>query len=85
MLALEGGLVRRVRRVSGGVPRSSAGGDSDSAAAAVEAVTRRGLQLQSISPRPESRRPPPSLERQPQLAIHPGPTATDTGPLEDTE
>ena len=34
MLALEGGIVRGVRRVSGGVPRSSQGGGSDSAAAA---------------------------------------------------
>jgi hypothetical protein len=40
MLALEGGLVRGVRRVSGGVPRSSTGGGSDAAAAAMEAVTR---------------------------------------------
>ena len=34
MLALEGGIVRGVRRVFGGVPRSSQGGGSDSAAAA---------------------------------------------------
>ena len=40
MLALEGGIVRGVRRVSGGVPRSTPGGGSDSAAAAQEAATR---------------------------------------------
>jgi len=40
MLALEGGLVRGVRRASGGVPRSSQGGGSDSAAAAQNAATR---------------------------------------------
>jgi hypothetical protein len=40
MLALEGGIVRGVRRASGGVPRSSAGGGSDAAAAAMESVTR---------------------------------------------
>jgi hypothetical protein len=40
MLALEGGLVRFVRRSSGGVPRSTAGGGSASAAAAQDAATR---------------------------------------------
>jgi hypothetical protein len=40
MLALEGGLVRFVRRSSGGVPRSTAGGGPASAAAAQEAATR---------------------------------------------
>ena len=40
MLALEGGLVRFVRRSSGGVPRSVAGGGSASAAAAVGGTTR---------------------------------------------
>jgi hypothetical protein len=40
MLALEGGLVRGVRRESGGVPRSAAGGGSDAAAAAVFTETR---------------------------------------------
>jgi hypothetical protein len=40
MLALEGGIVRGVRRVSGGVPRSATGGGSDAAAAAQESVTR---------------------------------------------
>jgi hypothetical protein len=39
-LALEGGIVRGVRRDSGGVPRSAAGGGSDSAQASVESVTR---------------------------------------------
>ena len=40
MLALEGGIVRGVRRVSGGVPRSTQGGGAASAAAAQESVTR---------------------------------------------
>jgi hypothetical protein len=40
MLALEGGLVRFVRRSSGGVPRSAAGGGSGSSAAAQQAATR---------------------------------------------
>ncbi|HKS74704.1 MAG TPA: M14 family zinc carboxypeptidase [Terriglobales bacterium] len=40
MLALEGGIVRGVRRSSGGVPRSSQGGGTDSAAAAQGAATR---------------------------------------------
>lgn len=40
MLALEGGLVRFVRRSSGGVPRSAAGGGNASAAAALQGGTR---------------------------------------------
>lgn len=40
MLPLEGGLVRFVRRSSGGVPRSTAGGGAASAAAAQDAATR---------------------------------------------
>jgi Zinc carboxypeptidase len=40
MLALEGGIVRGVRRDSGGVPRSVAGGGADSAQASAESVTR---------------------------------------------
>lgn len=40
MLALEGGLVRFVRRSSGGVPRSAAGGGASSSAAALQAGTR---------------------------------------------
>jgi hypothetical protein len=40
MLALEGGLVRFVRRSSGGVPRSAAGGGAASSAAAQGAATR---------------------------------------------
>jgi Zinc carboxypeptidase len=40
MLALEGGIVRGVRRDSGGVPRSSQGGGTESAAAAQGAFTR---------------------------------------------
>lgn len=40
MLALEGGLARGVRRVAGGVPRSSQGGGAVAAAEAQNAVTR---------------------------------------------
>ncbi|MDB6091940.1 MAG: hypothetical protein JWN85_4724 [Gammaproteobacteria bacterium] len=40
MLPLEGGIVRGVRRESGGVPRSSQGGGAAAAAAANDAVTR---------------------------------------------
>ena len=40
MLALEGGLVRFVRRSSGGVPRSTAGGGGASSAASQQAATR---------------------------------------------
>jgi Zinc carboxypeptidase len=40
MLAIEGGIIRGVRRDSGGVPRSTQGGGSDSSAAAQQAVTR---------------------------------------------
>ena len=40
MLALEGGIVRGVRRSSGGVPRSTQGGGTDSSAAAQNAATR---------------------------------------------
>lgn len=40
MLALEGGIVRFVRRVAGGVPRSTQGGGAESAAAAQGAPTR---------------------------------------------
>ncbi|HEV2401669.1 MAG TPA: M14 family zinc carboxypeptidase [Candidatus Sulfotelmatobacter sp.] len=40
MLALEGGLVRFVRRSSGGVPRSTAGGGGSSSAASQGAATR---------------------------------------------
>jgi hypothetical protein len=40
MLALEGGLVRFVRRSSGGVPRSAAGGGGSSSAAAQQAGTK---------------------------------------------
>src|SRR5258708_9060526 len=41
MLALEGGLVRFVRRSSGGVPRSTAGGGRSSSAASQQAATRK--------------------------------------------
>jgi hypothetical protein len=40
MLALEGGLVRFVRRSSGGVPRSTAGGGGASSSASQQAATR---------------------------------------------
>ncbi len=40
MLALEGGLVRFVRRSSGGVPRSAAGGGGSSSAASRQTATR---------------------------------------------
>ena len=40
MLPIEGGIVRGIRRDSGGVPRSSQGGGAAAAAAAQEAVTR---------------------------------------------
>ncbi|HYL71815.1 MAG TPA: hypothetical protein VEY89_10990, partial [Candidatus Dormibacteraeota bacterium] len=40
MLALEGGIVRGVRRESGGVPRSTQGGGEAAAAASQSAVTR---------------------------------------------
>jgi hypothetical protein len=40
MLALEGGLVRFVRRASGGTPRSAAGGGDSSSAASVQTATR---------------------------------------------
>ena len=54
MLALEGGIVRGVRRVSGGVPRSNAGGGSDSAAAAMESVTRTpGAHVRATFARPD--------------------------------
>jgi zinc carboxypeptidase len=39
-LAIEGGIIRGVRRDSGGVPRSTQGGGSESSAAAQQAVTR---------------------------------------------
>ena len=40
MLPIEGGIVRGVRRDSGGVPRSSGGGGAEAAAASRESVTR---------------------------------------------
>jgi len=39
-LAIEGGIIRGVRRDSGGVPRSTQGGGPDSSAAAQRAITR---------------------------------------------
>jgi hypothetical protein len=54
MLALEGGVVRGVRTVSGGLPRSTAGGGSASAAAAQEAITRTpGAHVRVTFARPE--------------------------------
>jgi Zinc carboxypeptidase len=53
-LALEGGIVRGVRRSSGGVPRSSQGGGEDSAAAAQGSKTRTpGSHLRVTFARPE--------------------------------
>jgi hypothetical protein len=40
ILAIEGGIIRGVRRDSGGVPRSTQGGGPDSSAAAQQAITR---------------------------------------------
>jgi hypothetical protein len=54
MLALEGGIVRGVRRVSGGVPRSTAGGGSASAAAAQQSFTLTpGAHVRATFARPE--------------------------------
>jgi hypothetical protein len=54
MLALEGGLVRFVRRSSGGVPRSTAGGGVASSAAAQQAATRTpGAHVRVTFDRPE--------------------------------
>jgi hypothetical protein len=53
-LALEGGIVRGVRRESGGVPRSTQGGGAAAAAAANDAVTRTpGAHLRVTFLRPE--------------------------------
>lgn len=52
-LALEGGLVRGVRRDAGGVPRSAAGGGTEAAAAALDATTRTpGAHLRVTFARP---------------------------------
>ena len=54
MLALEGGIVRGVRRSAGGVPRSSQGGGSESSAAAQQAETRTpGAHVRVTFDRPE--------------------------------
>lgn len=54
MLALEGGIVRGVRRSSGGVPRSTQGGGSDSASAAQNAATRTpGAHVRASFDRPD--------------------------------
>ena len=53
-LALEGGIVRGVRRVAGGVPRSSQGGGEESAAASQWSKTRTpGSHLRVTFARPE--------------------------------
>ncbi|HUJ41078.1 MAG TPA: M14 family zinc carboxypeptidase [Candidatus Acidoferrales bacterium] len=55
MLALEGGIVRGVRRSSGGVPRSTQGGGAESAAAAQNAETRTpGAHVRVTFDRPDS-------------------------------
>ena len=54
MLAIEGGIIRGVRRDSGGVPRSTQGGGADSSAAAQQAMTRTpGSHLRVTFARPE--------------------------------
>jgi hypothetical protein len=54
MLALEGGLVRFVRRSSGGVPRSAAGGGGASSAASQQAATRTpGVHVRVTFDRPD--------------------------------
>ena len=54
MLPLEGGIVRGVRRESGGVPRSTQGGGAAAAAAANDAVTRTpGAHLRVTFLRPD--------------------------------
>jgi hypothetical protein len=54
MLALDGGIVRGVRSVSGGVPRSTAGGGAASAAAAQDSFTRTpGAHVRVTFARPE--------------------------------
>jgi hypothetical protein len=53
-LALEGGIVRGVRRTAGGVPRSTDGGGEASSAAAQGSVTRTpGSHLRVTFPRPD--------------------------------
>ncbi len=55
MLALEGGIVRGVRRVAGGVPRSVAGGGASAAAAAADAETRTpGAHVRVTFAKPDS-------------------------------
>jgi hypothetical protein len=55
MLPLEAGIVRGVRRSSGGVPRSTQGGGADSAAAAQQAATRTpGAHVRVTFDRPDS-------------------------------
>jgi hypothetical protein len=53
MLALDGGLVRFVRRSAGGVPRSAAGGGSASAAAALGTTRTPGAHVRVTFDRPD--------------------------------
>lgn len=54
MLPIEGGIIRGVRRDSGGVPRSSQGGGSESSAASQLSVTRTpGSHVRATFDRPE--------------------------------
>ncbi len=54
MLALEGGMVRGIRRDAGGVPRSSQGGGAEAASAAQGATTRTpGVHLRVSFARPD--------------------------------
>jgi hypothetical protein len=54
MLPIEGGIIRGVRRDSGGVPRSSQGGGAESASASQEAITRTpGAHVRVTFDRPE--------------------------------
>ncbi len=54
MLPIEGGIIRGVRRDSGGVPRSTQGGGADSSAAAQQAITRTpGVHVRVTFDRPQ--------------------------------
>ena len=64
MLPLEGGIVRGVRRSSGGVPRSTQGGGADSAAAAQQAATRTpGAHVRVTFDQPDLRWPTATRRR----------------------
>lgn len=54
MLPIEGGILRGIRRDSGGVPRSTGGGGADAAAASRESVTRTpGTEVRVSFARPD--------------------------------